>query len=120
MLSPPRRSVAIVALVLLIAISLPHYVDRLSAGDYARAAPMVALVWVGFFLSSRYLVKEDARFSRALLIVAAAICIPVLIYHVYDASGDTAHRANLCILVGIASYTYGALVFGQRSKRIDR
>src|SRR5450755_3460742 len=116
MSSPPRRSVVIVALVLLVAISLPRYVDRVGASDYARAAQMVALVWVGFFLSARYCVKGDTRFSRALMIAAAAICIPTLMFHLYRASGNTAHIGNLFLLMGIASYSYGALILAERKK----
>jgi hypothetical protein len=120
MSSPPRTSVVIAALVLLIALSLPRYVERVGASDYVRAAQMVALVWTGFFLSARYWVRGDARFSRALQIVAAAICIPALMYHLYAASGDTAHVGNLFLLMGIASYSYGALVLSERKKRMGR
>lgn len=116
MSSPPSRSVVIAALVLLIAISLPRYVDGVRSGDYARAGQMVALVWVGFFVSAVYWVKGDARFSRRLLRAAAAICIPPCLYHVYDATGFSQTLGNLVFLAGIASYSYGVLIRGERMK----
>jgi apolipoprotein N-acyltransferase len=120
-MSPRRRAVVIAALALLVALSLPRYLDRLFAGDYIRAAQMVILVWFGFFLSARYWVKDDARFSRALVAAAAAICIPPLVYHLYDHMrhgwGSDERIGNLVLLVGIGSYSYGALIRGEPFKR---
>jgi hypothetical protein len=108
--STPRRSVVIVALVLLIAISLPRYRYGVGVGDYARAAQMVALVWAGFFATARYWAKGDAPFARTLVAAAAMICIPPLLYHLYDATGLEERAGNLALLAGIAIYSYGVLV----------
>jgi hypothetical protein len=111
--STPRRSVVIAALALLIAISLPRYVDGVRSGDYARAAQMVALVWIGFFVSGRYWVKGNARFSRDLVMAAALICLPPLLYHLYDGRRFSDRSGNLMLLAGIASYSYGVLIRGK-------
>ena len=115
-----RKAVVIAGLTSLIALSLPRYVHRVLAGDYIRAPQMVVLVWFGFFLSARYWVKDDARFSRALIAAGAAICIPPLLYHLYDhlsdGLGSVERIGNLILIAGIASYSYGVLIRGERVK----
>src|SRR5450755_607903 len=107
MSSPPRRCVVIVALMLLIAISLPRYLHSVRSGAYSNAAQMVVLVWAGFIASARYWAKRDASFGRALVAAAALICIPPLLYHLYDGR-NFAHRAgNLILLAGVSAYSYG-------------
>lgn len=113
MSSPPRRSVVVVALVVLIAISLPRYVDGVRSGDYVRAAQMVVLVWSGCFVSARYWVKADARFSRAIVATAAIVCVPLLLYHLYDGRRFSDRAGNLVLLAGICSYSYGVLIRGE-------
>lgn len=105
-----RRIAVLLTLTALVAISVPRYVDGFTSGDYAQAAQMVALVWVGFFASARYWVKDDPRFVRVLLAIAAVLCMPPLLYHLYDGRRFSQRAGNLFLLSGIIIYTYGALI----------
>jgi uncharacterized membrane protein YoaK (UPF0700 family) len=105
-----RRILVVFALGALIALSMPRYIHSFGASAYANAAQMVALVWLGFFAAARYWVKDDPQFVRILLGIAAIVCVPPLVYHLYDSHRLGERVGNFALLAGILSYSYGLLI----------
>jgi hypothetical protein len=112
------RIFVVVTLSVLVYVYAPKWLARgVQSGDYGYAGMMVAIVWWSAFLLARVGSIPDAKFSRLVLGVGTAIAIPLLCYHIYDATGLKQTFANAIFLLGVVLYANWELTLKPRAER---
>jgi hypothetical protein len=110
--------VFVVALLLgLVAWCGPRWLNRgIGFGDYGYAGSMLSIVWLAAALAARIGSYPDPIFSRAIVAVVAAVIIPVVCYHLYEATGYKHTVANLIFLTGVVIHAYSQVIMKKREE----